>query len=192
MHEINDWLWETIYILKIVYDHNPEASVLRSFKERDVDGDDVYEIAESAIDQFFTDTRRDYNEEEDLSIYIFFDPLITDFWKLCAEYEERLRLKPEENKYRKEMENALDSALYIPDYSYDAKYYTDTKQEDGCRLELLCYCEFCGYHWIPEALSEAYDAFVHYTALIREELAEMKQTEIIALPKRPQQRKKAA
>ena len=107
MHEINDWLWETIYILKIVYDHNPEASVLRSFNDRDVDGDDVYEIAESAIDQFFTDTRRDYNEEEDLSIYIFYDPLITDFWKLCDEYEERLRLKPEDNKYRKEMEKAL-------------------------------------------------------------------------------------
>lgn len=192
MHEINNWLWETIYILKIVYDHNPEASVLRSFKDRDVDGDDVYEIAESAIDQFFTDTRRDYNEEEDLSIYIFFDPLITDFWKLCVEYEERLRLKPEENKYRKEMENALDSALYIPDYSYDAKYYTDTKQEDGCRLVLLCYCEFCGYHWIPEALSEAYDAFVHYTALIREELAELKKADVIVLPTKSQRRKKAA
>ncbi len=176
MYEINDWLWETIYILKIVYDHNPEASVLRSFKERDVDGDDVYEIAESAIDQFFADTRSYYNEELDLSVYVFFDPLITDFWKLCDEYEKRLCLEPEENKYRNEMGRALDSALYIGDYSYDARWYTDTNHKSGCRLVLLCYCEFCGYHWIPAALSEAYDAFVHYTALIRKELAEMKQT----------------
>ncbi len=192
MHEINDWLWETVYILKTVYDHDPKAAALRLFKDMKIDGDNVYEIAEMAIDQFFADVRRYYNEEKELSAYVVFDPIITGFWKSCDEYEERLRLKPEENKYRKGMENALSSALYIPDYSYDTRCYMDTKHEGGCRLVMLCYCEFCGYHWIPEALSEAYDAFVHYTALIRDDLAKLEQLDIIALPELPQREKKAA
>ena len=173
MVEIDDYLWESVYIMKSVYDHSPDAAVLQFYRNDELDGDYVYEIAENSVDQFFADTRMYYNENEDLSVYVFFDPIITGFWQLCDEYEQRCGFKPEENRYRKEMGKALDSALHIPDYSYNAIWYTDTKHKNGCRLVLLCYCEFCGFQWIPEALKEAYDAFVHHAKRLKDALEEL-------------------
>lgn len=191
MIDVDDYLWETVFMLKVVYDHNPGAPILRNYKTTVMDGDYAYEIAESAIDEFFAHTCRDYNDEEDLSIYIFSDPLITEFWKLCDKYEEKLRLNPKENKYRTEMDRDLDSALYIPDYSYDARWFMDTRNEGGCRLELLCYCEFCGYFWIPEALSEAYDAFVFHTNRIKKAIADLERAEPVELSIKAHQKEAA-
>ena len=192
MTEITDWLWETIYVLKGVYDHDPEAPVLQYYKDTVMDGDYVYEVAENSLDQFFADTREYYDEEKDLSIHVFFDPIITDFWALCDEYERRLGLKQEENRFREEMTRALSSALEIPDYSYNAIWYTDTKRKNGCRLVLLCYCEFCGYHFLPVALSEAYDAFVYHTKQIKEALAKLDNQKVLEFPERKSPGKKAA
>ena len=190
MTEINDYLWETIYVLKSVYDHDQDAPVLNMYRDSVIDGDYVGEIAYNSINQFFADTRGYYDEEKELDIHVFFDPVITEFWKLCDEYEEHRRLRPEDNTFRKEMCRALDAALYIPDYSYDFRLYSDTKHKNGCRLVLLCYCEFCGYHYIPEALSEASDCFVFHTKKIKAALAEMDRQKVIELPSG--QRKKAA
>ena len=192
MIEISEYLWETIYTLKGVYDHDPEAPVLKAYRNTAIEGELIYEIAMNSIDQFFSDTREYYNEEADLSVYVLFDPIITEFWRLCDEYEKRLQIKPEENKHRNDMNRALSSALDIPDYSYDARWYFDTKRRSGCRLVLLCYCEFCGYHYIPNALGEAYDAFVYHTQQIREALAELKQPNTAALPVTRRRRSRAA
>ena len=192
MVEISEWLWETIYVMKQVYDHNPDAPLLRMYRDSVLDGECVYEISQNAVDQFFADTRGYYDSDKDLSIYVFFDPIITEYWKLCDEYEERTGLKPEDNRFREAMDRALSSALSIPDYSYNAVWYSDTKRKNGCRLVLLCYCEFYGYHWIPGALGEAYDTFVYQTNRIKEALAELEKPKIVELPKRKRQRKKAA
>ena len=175
MIDVSVFLWESIYALKEVYDHNPVASVLSYYKDVVLNGDYIYEIVEDSIGQFFADTRRYYDDENDLSVYVFFDPIITGFWKLCDEYETRLRIKPNENKYREEMERDLDSAMYIPDYSYDFKSYKDTTRKSGCRIVILCYCEFNGYQWIPDALNEAYDTFVYHTNQIKEAIAQLDQ-----------------
>ena len=182
MIEVNDYVWETIYILKTLYDHNPQALALRYFNDWVIDGDNVFEIAETTINQFFADSREYYDEEKEVSVYVFFDPLITGFWQLCDEYEERLKLKPKENKYRAGMYRALDSALYIPDYSYNALWYNDTKKKNGCRLVLLCFDEFYSHHQIPKSLCEAYDAFSYHTKQIKDAIAKLDEPENAELP----------
>ena len=181
MIEITDYLWETLYVLKSVYDHDPNASVLRSYGDIVLDGDFIYEIAEDAIFQIFADTREYYDDEKEMTVYVFFDPIITDFWRLCDEYELRFHVQPEDNKYREDMNRALVSALDVPDYSFAARWYTDTKRKTGCRLVMLCDCEFYGFHWLPEALSNAYDAFLCYTKQLKEALGDRKQGEVIEL-----------
>ena len=192
MVEINEYLWDTIFVLKTVYDHDPESPIFREYADVVLDGDLIYEIAEKAIGQFFTDTREYYNEEDEIVTYVIFDPIITQYWTLCDEYEKRLQLDPKENLFRKDMDRALDSALFINDYCYDYTWYSDTKHEYGCKLVLLCCCEFWSYHWIPTALSEAYDAFVYYTKLIKEAIAELEKPEITDLSLETCQRKKVA
>lgn len=192
MTEIDEFLWATIYVLKTVFDHNHESPLLRQYSDMTVDSDLIYEIAENAIYQFFADTREYYNERGEITTYVFFDPIITQFWELCDEYENKLQLDPKDNHFRKDMERALDSALYINDYSYSYDWFNDTKHKYGCKLILLCYCEFWSYHWIPTALSEAYDAFVHYTQLIKEAVAELNQLKTDEQPKRFCKREEAA
>ena len=117
MIEISEYLWETLYAIKAVYDHDPKAQIFQLYKDTAIDGDDLFEIAENAINQFFVDTREYFNEDNEVATYVFFDPIITQYWKLCDEYEKRLQLDPKENRFRSDMNRALESALYIPDYS---------------------------------------------------------------------------
>ena len=100
MIEISEYLWETLYAIKAVYDHDPKAQIFQLYKDTAIDGDDLFEIAENAINQFFADTREYFNEDNEVATYVFFDPIITQYWKLCDEYEKRLQLDPKENRFR--------------------------------------------------------------------------------------------
>lgn len=180
MIEISEYLWETLYVLKCVYDHDPEANVLHCYSDVAVDGDYVYDLAHEAIGAFFADTREYVNEEKEVTAVVIYDTIITDYWKLCDAYEERCGIAPQENTYRKEMERALQSALDIPDYSFDAWWSADTKKKNGCKLVLLYSYEFYGYYWLPHALGEAYDAFAYQTERIRKALAQDDQKEAVS------------
>lgn len=191
MIDVDVYLWETIFTLKAVYDHNPDAPVLRLYKSAVMNGDYVDEIAENSIDQFFTDTRVYYNEEKEILTYVFYDPIITNFCKLCDEYEKCLQLKPEENQFKNELKHDIYSALDIPDYSYDVGLYCDTAWKNGCRIVMLCYCEFYSYHMIPAALKEAYDAFAYHTSRLKEAIVSLDQAKPIELFELTQQKEAA-
>lgn len=189
MIDINEYVWEGLYVLKDVYDHNPDAAVLRMYRDSVIDGDYTFEISINSLDQFFEDTRDYYDEEKELEVVVIFDPIITAYWRMCDEYEARLKIDPEKNKFRSDMFRALNAAFDLPDYSFGARSYEDTKHKNGCRIVLLMYCEFYSHYMVPGALAEAYDAFVHYTKLLQKELDELK-GEIIAFP--TQEQKEAA
>lgn len=173
MIEVDEYLWETLFAMKCVYDHDPKSPLLQLYKDTVMDGDYVYEIAENAVDQFFADTRTYYNEEKEITTHVLYDPLMTEFWKLCEAYEEHSQLHPDENKFRKEMDRALECALSLPDYSYNAFWCFDTKHRGGCKLVLLYDCYFECYYMLPAAISEAHDVFTHYTKQIKEALSEL-------------------
>jgi len=182
MVEINEYLWECLYEMKAVYDHDPEAPVLQTYHDTALDGDDAFEFGMNAMHQFFADTRCYYDDDKDLEVTVFYDPIITDFWRLCEEYEAITGLSREKDPFRKELICNLESALYIPDYSYDARWYCDTKRRGGCRLVLLVYCDFCGSCYIPAALADAYDAFAYHTERLKKEMKRIGEGKLKALP----------
>lgn len=159
MTEINEFLWGGLYALKQVYDHNPDAPVLAMYRDDAMDGDYVYEICINALDQFFADTRNYCDEEKGLDVHVFFDPLIEKTWILCEKYERQKTIAPKDNALRQELLKGLYNALYVGDYSYDARVYSDTGRRGGCRIVLLLYEEFCGHHLLPGILAEVYTIF---------------------------------
>ncbi len=192
MIEIDDYAWESLYILKDLYDHNDKSPVLDMYKDTKIDGDYMYEIALNSMGTIFEDTRNYYDEEKEYDVYVFFDPIITDYWRLCVEYERRTGTPKEESSYRKEMLGAINSALSFPDYSYGTYSYEDTSRRNGCRLVLVLGPEFCCHYMVPGALCEAYDAFDYHTQRLRKALAELDHPKLMELPKRKHQRKEVA
>lgn len=191
MIETDFFVWGTLYVLKEVYDHNPEAKLLQQYRSTVMDGDYYYEIAENAVGAFFADTRMYFNYDDEITTVVIYDPIITSFWKMCDEYERRLDLKPTENTIREDMKHALDCALSIPDYSYDAAWYSDINKRNGCRLVLLYGCDFNSHHMLPGAIKEAYDAFVLYTKQLREAISDLDVQNTDAAPETKSEKKKA-
>ena len=191
MVEINDYLWEGLYILKSMYDHDENASILKWYRDSTLDADDMYEIAVNATGGVFQDTRNYYDEEKEYEIYVFLDPIITEFWKLCEEYEARTGVEKENSIYRKELLSAIDSALYIPDYSYGAYSYEDTKRRCGCRLVMVLGIEFGHHYMLPGALCEAYEAFEMMAKRVRNALEELDEQKVVVFPA-PQEERRAA
>lgn len=191
MVEIGNYLWESLYILKEMYDHDEDSPVLKWYRDLTLDGDDMYEIAVNAMGEVFRDTRNYYDEEKEYDVYVFFDPVITEFWTLCETYEARAGLRKEDNPYRHEMLQAIDSALYIPDYSCGTYSYGDTKRKNGCRLVLVLGIEFGSHYMVPGALCEAYEAFEIMIKRVRNALEELDKQKVVAFPA-PQEERRAA
>ena len=168
-----DWLWECLYILKNMHDHDPDSPVLKWYRDSSLDGEDVYDIALNSIGEVFADTHNYWNEYDDIDVYVCFDPVINECWSTCAEYEKRTGIAPDKNKYRQELMRELGNALYISDYSYADIVYSDLDR--GCpRIVLLMTVDFGLHYMVPEALCDAYSAFQYYTKLLKKALAEVR------------------
>jgi len=182
MGELNDYLWEALYILKGLYDHGKLEDLLRFYRDREIDGDDFYEMATEAIGHVFEDTRCYYNEEKEIETYVFFDPLITEFFRLCEQYEKENGMPPENNDFRQALYRSIRSEFQFNSYSYDFDVCDDTSRKNGCRIVLLLYCEFCTHYEVVDGLLEVYDSFAYYTRQLQEALGMAKRCEIISMP----------
>lgn len=78
--ELDYYMWETLYVLKELYDHGKGKALLDSYAPCEIDGDYCYEVARAAIGDVFEDTRDYYDEEQEIEINVFFDPIITEFF----------------------------------------------------------------------------------------------------------------
>lgn len=192
MIEIDDYAWESLFVLKDIYDHNDKSPVLGMYKDTEIDGDYLYEITLNSIGTIFEDTRNYYDEEKEFDVYVFFDPIITDYWRLCDEYEIRTGTPKEKNTYREEMFRAINNALSFPEYSYGIYSYEDTSRRNGCRLVLVLGLEFYCHYMVPSALCEAYDAFEYHTQRLKKALAELGQPKLMEFSKKNHLRKAAA
>lgn len=190
IEELDYYLWETLYILKELYDHGKGKAILDDYAPYEITGDYCYEVAREAIEHTFEDTRNYYNEEEDLEINVFFDPIITEFFQLCEQYEAETGIPPETNRFRNAITHAIESGFCFDGYSYGYHVYNDTSRKNGCRIVLLFYCEFCSYYEVPGGLLDVYDAFEYQTSLLKAELGMSKTGKIILLSER--ERKEAA
>lgn len=182
MVEINEWLWETLYTLKKLYDHG-KTSLLEQYAEHVLDGDDVGEIAIQAVYEIFAETRDYWDDGNELETYVFFDPVFDEFQRLCKLYENEIQINANENPHRDAIRSAIRSSLYFNDYSYDYWYYDGTQRDGKTKLILKLYPEFCQTCEIAGGLLEVYDAFENHVKQMEEELG-MQEERTVPFPKR--------
>ena len=157
MEELDEYLWETLYIVKSLYDHEKSRELLDAIKSDPLDSDDFYRLATETMGYVFADTREYYNEDQELEIWVFFDPMFQEFYSLCDRYERECSLPPEKNQYRLDMQHTLQYSLTFGNYDYGYRIYDDPNKK--CRIVLLLGCEFmCHYEVVPGLLdiAEAY------------------------------------
>lgn len=189
---MSDYLWETLYILKGLYDHEKGGDFLKYYAGLEIDGDYFYEMAMEAIGYVFEDTRLYYDEEKEIEVNVFFDPIITEFFRLCGQYEAENGIEPENNRFRQSLHRAIDIGFRFSSYSYNYHVYTDTSKKNGCRIVLLFDCEFINHYEAVVGLLEVYDAFVEQILRLKEELGMSKKGGIIPLPENNEESERAA
>lgn len=166
---INDWLWETLFTMKKLYDHG-KKNLLNRYANHVLDGDDVGEVAMQAIYEVFADTLDHWDEQADQDTYVFFDPVFDEFGKLCKAYETKKGIPAYQNPHREDIGRALRSALCFSDYSYEYLYFDGTQKDGQAKLILKLYPDFCHMYEITGGLLEAYDAFENQIKVMKEEL----------------------
>ena len=181
MIEINSWLWEGIYTLKQLYDHGKTEETLKDFRNRTLDCDDASEIAMRAIYDVFERTRDYWQERVETETYVFFDPVLDEFFKLCRAYEQANHMAPKDNTFREDMYRAIRSGLLFDDYSYDYIIYDGSQRDGKCKLVLKLYPEFCHCYEVAGGLLEVYDAFCDHTRRLKKELG-CEDAKAVALP----------
>lgn len=170
MIEINTWLWEGIYTLKQLYDHGKVEGTLKDFKTHTLDSDDAGEIAMCAINDVFATTRDYWQDWDGTEIYVFFDPVLDEFYGLCRAYEKANRVAPKDDPYRDDIARAIRSGFLFDDYSYDYLVFDGSQRDGRCKIVLKLYPEFCHTYEVAGGLLEIYDAFRDQTERLRKEV----------------------
>lgn len=169
MIEINSWLWEGIYTLKQLYDHGKTEETLKYFRNRTLDCDDAGEIAMCAMYDVFETTRDSCQDQYGTEVYVFFDPVLDEFFKLCRAYEQANRMTPKDNPYREDIARAIRSGFLFDDYSYDYLVFDGSQRDGRCKIILKLYPEFCHTYEVAGGLLEIYDAFRNQTERLKKE-----------------------
>ena len=191
MTELYDEFFAMLRFTKNLCDYGMAERVKDWFGSYQLDGDNYWELAYEAIGWIFRDTRHYFNDNEEIETWMFTDPVIDRFCKLCQEYETRRGISEEENPYRKEMERTLHDGLTFGSYDYDYDWQLSSQGHGRKCLLLFTGCEFYSHDEVPEGLLEIRDGFQSMIAKL--EMSLSRETNIIPLvPAEEMQRKEAA
>ena len=193
MREFDTYLWQGLYILKKMYDHNCGEQLLAEYNGQPIDSDDFYSISMEAIGYIFEDVRQYYNPNKEVETFVFFDPVITEFYKLCEQYEQQTKTPKEHNSFRRDMNRALTSDLQFDSYDYGWLEYNDTTRKNGYRLVLLLGIEFVCQYELPEGLLEAKASYRYHRDRLKKELERLNDNDtLIPFPSKQERRQLAA
>ena len=90
MNELSTHFFEALRLVKYFHDspHRERASEL--FDDVNLNDEDaIFELIYEAMDCVFDQSVTDFNEDYEMEVWVFFDPVIDDFARLCHEYEQR-------------------------------------------------------------------------------------------------------
>ena len=147
----------------------------------------------AAIDAVFETVKVYYKDETQRTTFVFWDPVMYRYNKLCREYEEKRGITEIENPYVNEMESAVHNALQLNSYSYTYLWTTDTKSPRGSKLVFIEDVEFECEWQLPGCLMELRTFYTEGVKRLEAELAP-KDSKLIVLPapKKARRRKEAA
>lgn len=174
---IDPCTFEFLSIAKDLYDYGLLDRVLKSIGGIEV-CEDWYAIAWEGIFSVFEQFRPYYKDDTEIDTMVFFDPVITGFYRLCAFYEAKNGISKECNSYRQDGEREVYQCFYMDAYDYDVRLFDGTRGSP--RLVILSGEEFCGHAELPRVLAEVRDTFGSYCRKLK--AAIVTERTIAALP----------
>lgn len=169
MELADEWVWKEIYLMKRIYDFDPEAPILREFRDRVIDTDDFYEIGVACIETVFRDTRCYYNEKSEAETYVFFDPLFDEYGALCGEYGKRDQAGAEQ--LHREVLRCIEYSLSFYSYDYTFHIFMDPGTKKHCKLALVLGCEFYCLADVPDGLIAIHEKLTYEIGHLKKLLA---------------------
>lgn len=170
MVEIYREIFEMLHLAKVLH----ESTFSKQFHDEcgryELDSDMCYELAYNVRCIFFDFAYEDYNEDRDFHTWVFGDPCIDRFCRLCREYEDQYGMTEGENPYRREMERIIRSGFEFPSYDYDFSWYLSREDRGRKRLLLFTGMQFYCDMAVPEGLLEIREGFDALNLRLEKEL----------------------
>lgn len=163
---IDGGVFEFLSVAKDLYDHDLLDKVTENYGNLEV-CDDCYSLAWDGIANIFEDFRQYFREETGVETLVFFDPVITEFYRLCAEYEAQMGAGKDRESFRKKAEAEVSQCFCLNSYDFDVLLCDGSKKGDP-KLVILSGEEFYGHTELPGALSDARDTFESYCKRLKE------------------------
>ncbi len=179
MTELYEEFFSMLRLAKTLFDCGLTDQSKEPFGSWKLDGDDYWGLAYEATGWIFQDTRHYYNEDKEIETWLFCDPIIDRFCRLCQEYETRSGIGEEKNPYRGDMERIMHDGLCFDGYSYNYDWRLSSKDRGRKCLLLFTGCEFYNNDEVPGGLIDIKDGFETTVARLEKELS--KETRIIPL-----------
>lgn len=165
---IDSGTFEFLSVAKNLYDHDLLDKVLEGYQNPEV-CEDYYSLAWDGIASVFENFRQYYRDETAVETLVFFDPVITEFYRLCAMYEAQKGVSKKRNPLRKQMEQEVYQCFCLDSYDFDL-FLCDSRK-GALKLVFLSYEEFYGHSELPGALVEARNTPERHCAWLRVALA---------------------
>ena len=165
---LDEGVFEFLSIAKEIYDGGLMDKVLENCGNLDV-CEEYYCIAWEGIAAAFQRFRQYYNEEKEIATMVFFDPVITEFYRLCGLYERQKGIADKDNSFRQKGEQEVYQCFTLDAYCYDVLLYDGRRGKP--RLVILAGEEFYGHGELPGVLAEVRDTFKAYCEQLKRELA---------------------
>jgi hypothetical protein len=179
MWELNHTFFSVLHLAKVFFDSDVPDEAKKDLGAWELDEDNCYVLGLEATDWIFQDTAHYYNERQDIDTWLFSDPIIDKFCRLCQEYERSKGISEDENPYRRTMEQAIHENFRFDSYSYGYDWRLSLAERGRKCILLFTGEEFYSHESIPEGLLEVRAAFLELNQKLEAEL--LKETGIIPL-----------
>lgn len=107
MQELNHTFFSVLRLAKIFFDSDVPDKAKNDIGIWELDEDSCYALGLEASEWIFQNTAHYYNERNDVDTWLFSDPIIDRFCRLCQEYERDKGITEEENPYRSTIEQTI-------------------------------------------------------------------------------------
>jgi hypothetical protein len=165
-----------LFLAKALQD-NGRPDLIKNFIDDAVDRDYFYDSIFSIISEIFDGFRNYYNEDNEVETMVFYDPVITEFYRLAADYGKRSGVLDNENPYYK---SALEKARSLFGFSHCTGWTLPVacpKKAEKSRLVIYSYpCDCHG----PDDIAYTLIMMHNWFKVSCEDLRKMAVTEVIA------------
>ena len=131
MQELNHTFFSILRLAKILFDSDVPDKAKNDIGIWELDEDSCYALGLEASEWIFQNTAHYYNERKDVDTWLFTDPIIDRFCRLCQEYERDKGITEEENPYRSTIEQTIRENFRFDSYSYGYQERCDYLIQSG-------------------------------------------------------------